>query len=178
MKKITIALGFLAGTLLGAFACHSNETPEASDVCAQCDCGCNEGFPCVCCCSASPDRNLPDPKEKKKDVIPDLATILNGPVGSSNWGVVHLDRTTGEFKLTNHPRWSAEGKATKDGKVSLVWTESSEGKRAPGFYEWDGKQLNGAWGWGTDVEVNDDGTLNGQTSPETIYALPPPPIDL
>lgn len=126
--------------------------------------------------SIPPDRKDPDPK-KKKDEIPDLAKTLNGPVGSSNWGTVHLDRATGYIKLTDHPRWTAEGRVTKDGKVSLMWTDTEDGRRAPGYYEWDGKELRGVWNYGTLVEVQPDGTLKGDVQSDHIYPLPPPPID-
>lgn len=131
----------------------------------RCECGCNEGHPCLCFC-ATPDRPEPQPKKEPKKVeLPNLAM-------HSNWG--ELTQVGSDIKIEGHSHWSAIGKILKSGKISLSWELLSDGRRAPGFYEWDGKELKGVWNFGDSVTVEDDGSLTGPTLFDKIFKLVPP----
>jgi hypothetical protein len=132
-----------------------------------CDCGCNEGGPCLCFC-ATPDR--PEPKkEPKKAELPKLAM-------QSNWGT--LTQIGADIKIEGHTHWSAVGAILKNGKISLSWELLADGRRAPGIYEWDGMKLNGRWNYADQVIVEDDGELTGPTNSDTIHPLPMPPVEI
>jgi hypothetical protein len=130
-----------------------------------CDCGCNEGGPCLCFC-ATPDRPKSEPK---KAALPKLAM-------QSNWGEVTQNGTA--IGIEGHTHWSAVGTILKSGKISIVWELLSDGRRAPGIYEWDGKKLIGRWNYGDKVSVEDGGELTGPTHPDTIHPLLMPPVEI
>jgi hypothetical protein len=120
--------------------------------------------------NAKPGRQDNEPKkDKPAPKLPDMTM-------TSNWGVVTQNGNV--LKIEGHPHWSAVGEILKSGKVSLVWELLSDGRYAPGFYEWDGKQLNGRWNYADRVSVEDDGSLTGVTNADTIrkVVMPAPEI--
>lgn len=108
---------------------------------------------------AKPDRPTP----KKDAPIPNLA-------GPSNWGQISQDGR--KITVTGHERWTAEGEIRKDGTVYLLWTQVSDGKRAPGLYQVKDEGIFGLWNWGEYVEVLPSGEMKGLELSDTLRAKP------
>lgn len=114
----------------------------------------------------TPDR--PDlPKSKaKENPVPFIG-------GHTNWGFLeHDQKDPRKFTITGHSHWEAVGEIRPDGKVFILWTMLSDGRRAPGVYRIEGRDLHGQWAFGENVEVQEDGSLKGFLHDDVTYKLP------
>ncbi len=111
--------------------------------------------------AAKPDKTPP-----KSVPVPDLSHL-----GETNWGEFKQDGR--KLTLRGNSHWEADGEIRKDGKVWLVWTLLSDGKRAPGLYDVKDKTLVGLWAYGEDVTIEDDGTVTGLRFGDQIYRRMP-----
>ena len=87
--------------------------------------------------------------------------------GPTNWGTVSWAGK--RIAVEGHECWEAAGYVRDDGKVFLIWTFRSDGRPAPGLYEFKDGGLNGEWGWATDVQIGEDGMLTGDLHTDRIY---------
>ena len=91
------------------------------------------------------------------------ASTIEGP---SNWGEVKQDGK--KVQLEGHPCWIANGEIRKDGKLFLLWVELATGRTAPSVYTISKAGIVGEWGWGTECEVLENGTLVGRLMSDRI----------
>ena len=65
--------------------------------------------------------------------------------------------------------WSGVGCFQEDGSLQLIWTCASNGAKAFGVYRLNGRNLVGKYGYLDAVTIRPDGSMDGPTSPETLY---------
>lgn len=110
-------------------------------------------------------------------VIASLLLTVGGqniPVlpNSTNWG--KLTQVGKDFRIEGHPNWDAVGRIRDDGKVFVLWSLRSTGDPCPGVYEIKCGELIGLWGFGTEVEIKNDGSIGGEVRADRIYLVEVP----
>lgn len=115
---------------------------------------------------AKPSRPEPAKPLPKADAVPHLA-------GASNWGEVTQSGRT--LQINGHSSWFAVGEVRKDNTVMLVWTLNDGSRSGIGVYNVvNGHDLEGHWGWGDTVYLNEKGELCGEwLMRDTTYKIKP-----
>ncbi len=111
--------------------------------------------------ASSPDR--PPPKKVPRVEVPKIGDF------ESNWGTVTQEGR--KLFIGGGAVWVAEGHILQNGRVVLTWTYLRDGREAPSVYEWDGKQLNGKWGYADEVKVSESGVITGRLMEDTIWRI-------